>query len=149
MKPVLEKIDQGNESSCMYRKIDLPFFDAPWHFHPEYELTFITESIGKRYVGDSLESFEPGDLVLIGPNLPHYWLNPENKLGRSKSVVIQFLGNFLGNDFFEISEMRNITSLLKKSERGILFNDLKLRDEIGELMGKLEGFSGLEKLFGL
>ncbi|WP_020527679.1 AraC family transcriptional regulator [Flexithrix dorotheae] len=149
MKAVLEKIDKGNENSFMYRKIDLPFFDAPWHFHPEFELTFISESEGKRYVGDSLESFEPGDLVLIGPNLPHYWLNPKEKQGRSKSIVIQFSENFLGNGFFNIAELRSIADLLKKSERGILFLDEELRRDTKSGLEKMHEMMGIDKLLTL
>jgi len=50
-------------------------FDYPWHYHPEYELTFISNSHGVRYVGNNLENYFDHDLVLLGSNLPHCWIN--------------------------------------------------------------------------
>ncbi|MBA3686115.1 MAG: cupin domain-containing protein, partial [Planctomycetes bacterium] len=44
-----------------------------WHFHPELELTWIKRGQGLRYVGESVEAFAAGDLVLIGPGIPHTW----------------------------------------------------------------------------
>jgi hypothetical protein len=34
----------------------------PWHYHPEYELTFISNSQGARYAGNNMENFsDPGN----------------------------------------------------------------------------------------
>lgn len=48
-----------------------------WHFHEELELVYIIKSTGTRFVGDSIEKFEAGEVVLIGKNVPHMWLNDE------------------------------------------------------------------------
>ena len=47
---------------------------SSWHFHDNYEISFITEGTGKRIVADSIEEFQPGDLVFIGRSLPHAWI---------------------------------------------------------------------------
>jgi hypothetical protein len=46
-------------------------YHAMWHFHPEYQLTLVLESHGHRRVGDNITPLRPGDLVLVGANLPH------------------------------------------------------------------------------
>lgn len=56
---------------------DEAFFQAPFHFHPELELVYIKESYGKRIIGNMVEHFTAGDMVFLGANLPHVWLNDE------------------------------------------------------------------------
>lgn len=56
---------------------------SSWHYHNNFEISFITEGSGKRIVADSIEEFQPGDLVFIGRNLPHVWIADKDR----KSVV--------------------------------------------------------------
>ena len=74
-KADFELIPRSEMNSFAIREFKLPSFSSPWHFHPECELTWIQQSSGNRFVGDSLANFSPGDLVLLGANLPHYWRN--------------------------------------------------------------------------
>ena len=93
--------------------------DFCWHYHPEYELTLILQSSGKRYVGDCVSDYHTGYLVLVGPDLPHTWKSNANEKG--KAVVLQFSRDCLGNDFFDIHEMRSVCDLLDSSKCGIQF----------------------------
>lgn len=110
--------------SFLLRKFDKLAFNAPYHFHPEYELTCILQGTGKRFVGSHMEDFEAGDLVLLGPNLPHCWkLETEGgKQDEASAIVIQFNANFLGDDFFGKPELQHIKKLLKKSSSGMSFH---------------------------
>src|SRR5678815_5195649 len=54
-----------------------PYFKSPFHYHPELELVYVKESHGKRIIGDKLDTFTDGDMVFMGSNLPHIWLNDE------------------------------------------------------------------------
>lgn len=98
-------------------------FDAPWHFHPEIELTLVVEGRGRRFVGDSIEPFADGDLVLLGPNLPHFW-HSEGRPARgrrSHSVVVQFRPDFLGGEIWTRPEFAAIRRLLLRAQRGLHF----------------------------
>jgi AraC-like DNA-binding protein len=44
------------------------------HRHPQVELTWIERGCGVRFVGGSTEAFDAGDMVLLGPDVPHAWL---------------------------------------------------------------------------
>ncbi|HWA87896.1 MAG TPA: AraC family transcriptional regulator [Opitutus sp.] len=99
-------------------------FIGRWHFHPEIELMFVERgSSGMRFVGDHSESFREGDLVLVGPDLPHFWLNdnPHGPLGAARAYVVQFPEDFLGPAFWLTPEFRPIGALLRRSQRGIRF----------------------------
>lgn len=122
MKPAFENISSQQNSSFLVRKFEEREFKAPFHFHPEYELTLILNGIGKRYVGTHLADYFPDDLVLLGSNVPHCWKSERNsQQAFSSSVVIHFNRVFLGDDFFGKPEMKNIQQLLHNSNYGIQF----------------------------
>src|SRR5436305_3904972 len=78
MRPFLETLPvrQGASWSMLNRRLDaaIPF---QWHHHPEFELTLTLNSRGQRFIGDNVGPYEDGDLVLVGPNLPHTWSSCE------------------------------------------------------------------------
>jgi len=51
IKASYEILQPVNGQSFLFRKFDSTAFDAPYHFHAEYELTYIPEGRGKRYIG--------------------------------------------------------------------------------------------------
>ena len=67
----------SKDSSFTINRNRYPNFLKVWHHHPELELVLIRKSTGTRFIGDSIEKFEEGEVVLIGKNLPHMWLNDE------------------------------------------------------------------------
>ncbi|GEC72470.1 transcriptional regulator, AraC family [Flavobacterium flevense] len=146
MKAKFEKIPIPNNNSFHAFMFENEDFDAPWHFHPEYELTYIIKGKGIRYVGNSIENFEEGDLVLLGTNLPHCWKNTNPDIKPVKSIVMQFNENILGDGWLEKNEFRSIKDLLEKSSRGIKFHAEISKEISKELIGVLND-SPLKKLF--
>jgi len=116
-------------------------FTAPYHFHPEYELTLITEGRGTRYIGSHMADFQAGDLVLAGPHLPHCW-KLASAVHPAGAIVIQFAGDFLGKEFFSTSELAPIHRLLQNSRYGIQF-----RTAGSSLPEKIQGLTGEENDF--
>jgi AraC-like DNA-binding protein/quercetin dioxygenase-like cupin family protein len=124
IKASFEVLQPVNGQSFLVRKFGKPAFDAPYHFHPEYELTYIVKGNGKRYIGNRMDNFTAGDLVLLGPNLPHCWkLESEGEeQTEASAIVVQFDEGFLGSGFFDKNELRHIKKLFKKSGCGISYN---------------------------
>lgn len=147
MKAELEKIVPGNDKPVLVAyPMSLPYLEFYWHHHPEYELTFKINVSGKRIVGDSYEEFEPGDLVLIGPDLPHTWVSDKKVKDKSCDfVVIQFSGS-LFNSFTGLPEFENIKRLLQSCRHGLHFNNSR---PFKELILSLPGKTGVEKITGL
>ena len=96
---------------------EIPHFYNPLHYHPEVELTLVEQSSGIRIVGDSMEPFKPGDLVMVGAYTPHIWKNEQQfdnngQKVNAKAIVIKFLPDFTGMSFFDLHEMLAIKKLL-------------------------------------
>lgn len=134
---------------------------AAWHFHPEYQLTLIVRGTGQRMVGDSLAPLGPGDLTLVGPNLPHCWDVDPPAAGASRAssrhwarrqpvdaVIAQFRAEFLGREFWGVPETAAIVSLLTSSARGLRFSaDATAR--VASAIMRLPKQRGLQRLLGL
>lgn len=147
MRAAAEKIPLTSES-FRYRVRDDPRFEFRWHFHPEYELTLIVQSRGRRIVGDSVEDYRDGDLVLLGPNLPHAWGSSPGPRRRHRSIVLQFSGSFLGAGFFERPEVRDVARMLAQSATGLSFTG-QARDRAARLLGEMQHLRGLDRLLAL
>jgi AraC-like DNA-binding protein len=127
-------------------------FPADWHFHRGYELHLVLRGEGQRVVGDHLESFGPGDLVLIGPALPHLWRSRQRSVGDSvtgaHSLAIQFSDDFAGCSFLDLREVAEVKALLAAAARGIHFSGPSV-EQVSGLMRQMTTDSGLLRLIGL
>jgi AraC-like DNA-binding protein len=121
MIPVFRKITRSELSSFSSAYEKPPEFDTPWHNHPEYELILILGSTGTRFMGDSIAEFREHELVLIGPNLPHFWKESGQKNKNAEAFVIHFTEDFLGKDFFHLPESKRIKQLLDNSRFALKF----------------------------
>ncbi|WP_210543399.1 AraC family transcriptional regulator [Rhodoferax sp. PAMC 29310] len=99
---------------------------ARWHHHDEYELHLITATSGKVFVGDWIGQFQPGQLVLTGPRLPHNWVSMDVPEGgvEERDLVIQFPRAPIELASQQIPELRDIMPLLERSRHGIEFFDM-------------------------
>ena len=108
-----------------------------WHYHPEYELVYIPEGSGRRHIGQHISRFEEGELVLIGPDLPHLTFSYGLPAGtRFEEIVVQLRYDFLGPEFWQHPELSSIRQLLARSHEGLSFSGAT-REEVGELLRQL------------
>ncbi len=144
MRAFLEHISPMPGESFVCREFASTRFTMPWHFHPECELTLIVKGRGMRYVGDSIERFEDGELVLLGSSLPHYWWQSPDDRRKAHSIVAQFTETFAGG-MLEMEEAREIRQLLVRARRGI-FLDGQLREDVTRDLYRLKELSGWKKV---
>jgi AraC-like DNA-binding protein len=119
-----------------------------WHYHDYYEISFITEGFGKRIVADSIEEFQPGDLVFIGRNIPHVWIaNKETLTPNSRSLEMVFLQlppESLTSYFLVLPELKHVSNALKLSERGIRITGDTL-NQVSSIMLQLPYLDNFER----
>ncbi len=144
MELIFEQIQVPHKHSFITRSMDLAPHSTKIHSHKNYELNLITSGSGKRLVGNNIAPFKEGDLVLMGPHLPHCWDILDCAEDKSPScIVIHFYENIISSDFFNIPELNCIENLLKESARGIAFSGQGV-EEVSEKMALLSQLRGLE-----
>ncbi|PSL47773.1 AraC family transcriptional regulator [Chitinophaga niastensis] len=132
------------------KKVQTDYLQSSYHFHDLCELVLIQESYGKRIVGDHIGDFSAGDLVLMGPQLPHIWLNdPVFASGEApqkvKSVVVYFPATLLTR-LTDDDEITATTKwLMDNASRGIRFTG-KAQKAAAMLLSGITGQKGLKKL---
>lgn len=153
MKPIFEKINKPADQSFFIEEVIKPYFTDLWHFHPEIEILYVREGYGSIYVGDSINSFYPGDIVIIGQDTPHVhvcnseYLCLDNNL-RSSAICIQLMRDLFSKSLPGIPEFYKITEFLNDSIRGIQFIDKTRELLIKHIEGLLE-LKGMQRLIGL
>lgn len=152
MEFVCEKIFVPSNHSFISRKLPLSS-NARIHSHKNFELNYITSGVGRRIVGDNISGFEKGDLVLMGPDLPHCWeVLDADGIEQPTCIVTHFSENITESDFLKIPELKKVVVLLKQSNTGIRFkngNDIQIREILTEMSQStgLEYYIGLLKIF--
>ena len=141
MKPFLEKLHKpaGASWAWLDRQLDggIPF---QWHHHPEFELTLTLNSRGQRFIGDHIGEYGDGDLVLIGPNLPHTWVSRERVApGPHVAQVMWFHPDWAAALGATLVELKPVTALLARARTGLNFSQLirgEARGRVSALFAK-------------
>jgi AraC-like DNA-binding protein len=147
MEPDLEVVQIRPGESFAAWSHGYPYRTVRWHFHPEYELHQVVATNGRYFVGDFIGEFEPGNLVLTGPNLPHNWVSdvPEDAIVPLRCRIIQFSENFISGAMTALPELAVLTPVLESSRRGVLFST-GISREISPLMEEVMDAQGVRRI---
>ncbi len=151
MKAIFRKLNANIEKAIHVRKEVRDYFSDTWHYHEMLEFVVILKGQGKRSIGDSIEDFSNGDVILVGKKLPHVWrssiVNDESQSQKEccSSIIIQFQSEFIGEKFIELSESVKIKKLFKNAEMGISFQN-ETRKKIFQKIKKLTKLKGMDRL---
>lgn len=149
MEIIYEKIFVPHKHSFITRKLLMEESSHRIHSHENFELNYITSGSGKRIIGNSISSYSEGDLVLLGPNIPHCWdVIPTESTTPPECIVTHFYENIISADFFKIPELEEVMALLKNASNGIWFKGKKT-EKVGVVLKKMATLSGLERYIEL
>lgn len=148
-----EQLSLSESNPMKARFFDYDHFVYPWHFHDEYEIIYVREGSGERFVADSMEPYTNGDLILIGSNVPHYMKSgpeyfQEDSKERVKGVIIQFRKDFMQYSINNYADMKQIKQLLLLSNRGVHFPSSKNK-KIVKLVEQTPGKNGIRQIISL
>lgn len=76
-------------------------------------------------MGDNIDNFSAGEVILLGENLPHNWQCSDAYFQQKpeahfEAVVIHFLPTWLGKDFLNLSEAVPLAKLYEKARHGLV-----------------------------
>ncbi|GAB3025690.1 AraC family transcriptional regulator [Niabella terrae] len=135
MKAYFHKVVKSYQNSFVVRHDIVPNFGKPVHYHADLELHLTLKGEGVRFIGDKVANFQPGEIFLLGENLPHAWHAKEKENPEVEAIVFQFRRNCFGEDFFSLPEMHHIEQLYEKARKGLLLHG-DARVEVKALMLK-------------
>lgn len=151
MKPFLEKVQVPPDASwaMLNRRLDkeIPF---QWHHHPEFELTLTLNSRGQRYVGDNIDTYDDGDLVLLGPNLPHTWYSAQqiDASGPHVALVMWFKPEWAAALSTVLTELQPVQHMLASARRGLVFSQVTSQ-AVRPTIEAMPGLEPVERLTSL
>ena len=119
------------------------------HSHKNFELNYILNGWGTRIIGDNIDSFSRGDLVLIGPDLPHCWEVQGVSQGNSpECITIHFHESFMGQELIQSPELVQINDMFKTAHLGIQFYGEEVID-VSYILHKMLKSNNLRRLIYL
>jgi AraC-like DNA-binding protein len=149
-KANLEKIEpiEGSSFFMAYNKEPLLCHEDFWHFHPEFEIVYVPHGSGRRFVGNKVSRFEDGDLILLGPNIPHNAFNFGFESTGYEEYVVQFKIDQIGKMAEIFPEFARVVRLLVKARSGISFNG-ENKHRIGGMIKEMYVLCGFQRLIQL
>lgn len=149
MKPVIERIEPSFGSSFRIQKFMQQFqYKEPiWHFHPEFEIVYVSNGSGKRHIGNHISYYHGGDLIMLGPNLPHFGFTQDQRKGHFE-IVVQMKEEFLGEQFLLRPEMQHIKQLFERSRTGVSFYG-PTKVSAGKKLQRIHDSEPFDRLIGL
>src|SRR4051812_21235865 len=141
MKPDLLKIERSPEHSFSIRHDVMPRFYNKWHYHPEIELVYIIRGTGRQFIGDNIHHFKPGDMILLGQNLPHLWRSDDRFLVKNsrlkvEAIILHFTAECFGENFFQLPENKTLRHLFERASQAVRIKNAT-RDQVGILLKDL------------
>ncbi len=127
MKALPFKIPKTDQDSFHIEIDDEPYFYDKLHQHPEIQITLIIESTGNFIYGDYLGAFAPGDIFILGPNMPHVFRNDNDyyqtdRVLRARAFSLFFDEHTFGDGFLSLPEAEKLSQFIQTAKRGMKLN---------------------------
>ena len=118
MKVLPFKIPKPEQSAIVFQIDHDEIFYDKLHQHEEIQLSLIVEGEGTLIVGDTINHYTKGDILVIGSNLPHVFKSDVNASKVSHMLTLFFSKSSFGNYFFEFEELKELHAFFKRSKHG-------------------------------
>ena len=113
------------ERSFLFDHVHI-FWDEQITFHQQktWELSYVIFGKGMRVIGETIEPFDSGEIVLIPPGIPHYWSFDESvndKEGKIENITLVFRSELLENIKMAFPELEELITLILDYQNALSF----------------------------
>jgi AraC-like DNA-binding protein len=144
MKVLPFKIPKPENNAIVFQEdIEIYFYDK-LHQHEEIQITLILEGKGTLIVGDSINYYDKGDILVVGSNIPHVFKSDSDEISKSHMQSLFFSNTSFGVDFFYLEELHELKPFFKRAKHG--FKIISSKKMISNLFSELKTASKF-KLF--
>ncbi|MDO6812898.1 AraC family transcriptional regulator [Tenacibaculum soleae] len=116
MKVLPFKIPKVKNLGLIYQEDKGRFFYDKLHQHEEIQLCYIVKGEGTLIVGDTVNEYNTGDILVIGGNQPHVFKSDITNVQESFMISLFFTRKSFGDSFFELDDFKELTSFFDNSK---------------------------------
>lgn len=110
------------------------------HQHEEVQISFIKEGYGTLVVGDTVHSYDTGDVIIIGGGLPHVF---KNTTAQAVMHTVFFSAEAFGSRFLALDEGKGIGDFYAFAKAGF---KTKTTPDITALIDLISTAQGMNRL---
>ncbi len=143
MKVLPFKIPKPEGVALVFQEDLDTFFYDKLHQHEEIQISLILEGEGTLIVGDKINYYKKGDVLVFGSYVPHVFKSDVNTGESSHMLSLFFTKTSFGKHFFELEELRELRLFFKRANHGFKISSLK--KIIANLFLKLNDATELER----
>lgn len=147
MKILPFKIPKTQNIGLIYQEDKEQYFYDKFHQHEEIQLCIIVRGEGTLVVGDTINKYSSGDVLVIGSNLPHVFKSDASVIKESFMISLFFTKDSFGKNFFLLDDFKELIPFFEKSTSG--FRLLENREQVMDILLELQQSSNLNRFIGL
>lgn len=119
MKVLPFKIPKPENEALVYQEERLRVLYNQLHQHNEIQISYVEQGAGTLIVGDTVNDFYPGDILVLGGDVPHVFRTDLNFSEQTIVYTLFFNRNSFGKDFFSLPDLKSFDGFFKESEYGM------------------------------
>ena len=144
MKILPFKIPKPNNDTIIYQEDYANVFYDKYHQHEEIQLSFIAQGAGTLVVGDTVNDYKAGDILVIGSYVPHVFRSDITTTKASLMLSLFFTKESFGESFFNLEELQKLNLFFKRATHG--FKVISHKQKVQNYFTQLKKASKFERL---
>lgn len=147
MKVLPFKIPKPKNEALVYQIDREHVFYDQLHQHGEIQISYVEKGSGTLIVGDRINDYKAGDILVIGSYIPHVFRSDARHKEESLMHTLFFNQDAFGKDFFQLADLSSTQNFFKKAEFGMMV--LTQKTKIIPLFDSLSKQSKVEQISSL